>query len=523
MTHVFWLLLLLLPQQVPLSSIEGTVVRAETNQPLGEQLVGLWPTARVTKASAGGRFTFSNVVPGDYVLVVVRDRMTARLPVTIAAVSHTERVSILVQSAPAISGTVFDPFGERQAAAQVQAYRTLYRPTGAGLRQVMSTLTDDNGEFRLFFLPPGQYYLSASLSDRDQRLGSVGLRLTPNLAKPDDGFPTLFLGETYSAYRSQKINLGETDQTGANFYLKAGPRFNVTGRLAGDSQTGDVCGQVAVIPEGGLLDPDKDFSAQVCGSFRVTGLSPGTYVAYAQGMGLASEPVMFAILNQNVDRLVVPMTRTMAVTGRVAWDDAPGSGLNVTLARSSDEFTGRLAGKTQGNGRFTIQNVGPDVFEVYVDPLPERAFVKSIQYGGFDGLKSGVPFQPGSRSTLEIRLSSQSGSAEGVALDAFGRPVPAAEIVLVPEVYRHREDRYLRVAADPVGNFEVKGIPPGKYTLFAFEDLEPGAYYAFNYTPSLLDRYLARGQRVEFSDGSNKIQNLKATVIPASETRGGLR
>jgi hypothetical protein len=523
MTTLLWFLLTLLAPQMPTSStIQGTVVRGETNQPLLGLVVGLWPTSRTIKTDQFGRFEFRNVVAGEYTLVVVKDRMKSSLPVSITAIPHTERVTVLLKSPPAISGTVFDPFGERQAAARVQAYRTVYRPNGAGLRQMMSVMTDNLGEFRLFFLQPGEYYVSASVSERDQRLGSVGLRLTPNLSKADEGFPTLFLGDSYTASRAQKVNLGETDQVSMNFYLKAGPRFSVSGRLAGDSATGDACGQVAILPEGGILEPDKDFSANVCGPFRVTGLSPGNYVAYAQGVGLSSDARPFSISNQSVDRFVIPMSRTTTVSGRVTWDDAPAAGARVILARSSGEITQRLEGKAQGNGTFTIQNVGPGFFDVYVDPLPEKAFVRSIQYAGSDGLRGPIPFQFGFRTMLDIRLSSQGGSAEGVAVDAVGRPVPAAEVVLVPETYRNREDRYLRISADPAGNFEMTGIPPGRYILFAFEDIEPGAYYAFNYSPGLLDRYIARGQRVEFTEGS-RLSTLKAIAIPASETRGGLR
>jgi hypothetical protein len=513
---------LVTPQMPTLSTIQGTVVRAETGHALDMQAVGLWPTARTVKTDQFGRFEFRNVIPGEYALVVVRDRMTVRLPVVITPIPRTEKVTLFLKSAPAITGTVFDPYGERQAAARVQAYRTVYRPSGAGLRQVMSAMTDDLGEYRLYLLQPGEYYVSAGVSERDLRFGSVGVRLTPNLSKPDEGFPTLFLGDGYSASQSQKVHLGETDQIGMNIYLKEGPRFSVTGRLLGESQTGDACGQVAIIPEGGLIDPEKDLSANVCGSFTVKGLSPGTYIAYALGVGLASEAVQFTIQNRNVDRLVIPMTRTTTVTGRVRWEDAPASGLRVVLARSSGEITQRLQGLVQRNGTFTIPNVGPGLFDVYVDPLPEKTFVKTIQYAGADGLRMAIPFQQGFRTTLDIQLSSQSVSTEGVAVDAVGRPVPAAEIVLVPEIYRNREDRYLRVAADPAGNFALTGVPPGRYTLFAFEDIEPGAYYAFSYTTSLLERYAARGQRLDLGEGSHR-QDLKSVVITASETRGGLR
>jgi hypothetical protein len=218
MTTAVWLLLwLLTPQGVTTSNtISGTVVRALTDQPLVNEQVGLWPTSRTVRTDQFGKFIFRGVDPGEYALVVVHDRIRVRVPVVITATTRAENITLEVKPAPAITGTVFDPFGERAAAVRVQAYRRIYRPSGPRLRAVMSVMTDDLGEYRLFRLQPGEYYVSASLSEREQRLGASGMRLTPNLSKPDDGFPTLYFGDSYNAYQSQRSSLGQIDNSGTN-------------------------------------------------------------------------------------------------------------------------------------------------------------------------------------------------------------------------------------------------------------------------------------------------------------------
>jgi len=536
MTAALLLLLwLLTPQGVASNSISGTVVRAQTDQPLANEEVGLWPTSRTTRTDAAGKFLFPNVAVGEYALVVVHDRIRARVPVVLTAASRAEHVLVEVKSAPAITGTVFDPLGERAAAVRVQAYRRSYRPFGPRLRAVMSVMTDDLGEYRLFRLVPGEYFVSASLSERDQRIGIAGgMRLSQNLSNPDDGFPALYFGDVYNANQAQRINLGQADSAGINVYLKDGPRFAVSGTLVGEGQNGVVCGQVAVIPEGGILDPDRDFSANVCGQFRITGLSPGSYYAVARGVGLASDAVQFAIQNSNFDRLNILLTRTMTIFGRVASESIQSpAGLRVQLVRAMSGVDQRMEATVERDGTFAVENVGPGAFDAFIDPLPPGAFLSAIRFQQQNGLASPIFFEAGTVTvaarggrggTLGARLDLQLSSgvmAEGIAVDTSGRPVPGAEVVLIPMTYRNREDRHLRTVANSVGIFRFAGIPPGTYILFAFEDLEPGAYFAFSYDAGLVQRYAARGQKLEVAVGDNP--QLKATVIPAFETAGGLR
>src|SRR6185369_3318676 len=86
-----------------------------------------------------------------------------------------------------------------------------------------------------------------------------------------------------------------------------------------------------------------------------------------------------------------------------------------------------------------------------------------------------------SESAIQVVLTATSATVDG--FDWTGKRLPnenlAATIVLVPDRQASnsnadREDHYLISSSDANGHFEVKGVPPGSYNVFAFEAIAPG-------------------------------------------------
>jgi hypothetical protein len=503
--------------------LEGVVVRAGTDQGLAGQQVGLWPTSQSARTNPIGRFEF-RPAPGDYELVVVHEGIVTRVPITWTG-RRAETVRIEAKSPPAISGTVFNAAGERAAAARVQAFRRVHSPAGVRLIPVMSVLTDDAGDYRLYRLRPGGYYIAASLTDRDRRAGAGGLRLTPHLTPLDSGTALTFFPHTYAALEAQRIDLRPgNDVTGVRFFLRDQVLPALTGELI--SGQGPACARIAVVPEGSLLNPLTDFTESACGSFHVRDLSPGNYVIVAAGPGVASEPVRVSVRSENVE-VRVSLSPTANLTGRV-FPERPASvplGARVVLVRTGIELEQRFETVVNRDGTFALLDIPAGTFDVLMEALPAGAFVESIRHRGADGLTRPIRVDRPPPSPLEIQLGSSSLVVEGVAVDRLGRPLPGAEVVLVPGVRNPvgnlRADRYLKTIADVTGAFRITGVPPGSYAAFAFEQIEPGAYYAFSYQPQLLSSYLIRGVRIELQRDSRR--ELKLLAVPWEETVGGLR
>ena len=505
--------------------MEGMVVRAGTTQPLPGEMVGLWPTTRTAKASADGRFVFRDVQPGPYVLTVVRDGIKLQVPVTLSGAQPVLSVTIEVKSPPAITGTVFHPTGERAAATRVQAFSNVHTTLGPRMRSVMSVVTDDLGEFRLFWLPHGEYQVSASYTDRDQQLATRGLRLTPNLSKPDEGWPTIYWGGTYTLVDAQKIRLTrDTDSTGTQMFLKDGPRYSLNVILIPEG----VCARMALVAEG-VVVTSTDFVNNVCGSTRITGLSQGTYFILAMNDLLASDVVKITTENLSTEVKVV-LQPTVSIPGRVSSNAfaaprgfpntaSPLAGVKVRLSRNALEISQELDVPVDADGWFTLPGVGPGAYDVSIQPLPDRAYVGSITYGSFDYLFTPIVINNAPVSRLNIELTQSNATAEGVVVDRVGRPVPGANVVLVPRGNRRRPDRYMSTIADAGGNFRVTGIPAMDYALLAFEDIEPGAYFVFSYDTAAFNRYSVPAQTL--NSGTSNTQ-LRLVAIPAEETAGGI-
>ena len=514
---MLWLLFALLAPQQPLT-LQGIVVRAGTTQPLAGEIVGLWPTTRTVKADAEGRFRFSNLEPGSYALVVVHDGIKVQVPVALMTNQRVETYTVEVRSAPAMAGTVFDPNGERVAAAHVQAFRTVYTPIGRRIQAVMSVMSDDLGEFRLFRLRLGEYYVTAGLSDREQRVGAQGLRLSPNLSKPDEGLPTIFFGGGFNPYESQTVRLGrDGDATGLQIFLRDAPRYTIRGQLFPEG----ICARVALAQEGGLLKTDADSARRFCGSFQFSGLSQGTYSLLATNDEYASELIRVSTTNP-VTEVKIGLSPTVSVYGRVSGVPTTVlAGINVILSRNSSDVSQDIGASLAADGSFTIPGVGPGSYDVGLLPLPEKTFIRTITYGARDALLAPAVIGTSVPGRLDIQVAGGV-VAEGVVVDRGGSSVAGAEVVFVPRDFlsRRRADRYLVATADAGGNFRVSGIPATDYAILAFEQIEGQAYYAFAYDLGLFSRYTVNAPRLN-TNGSNS--QLRLVAIPAGETAGGLR
>src|SRR5439155_4706777 len=85
---------------------------------------------------------------------------------------------------------------------------------------------------------------------------------------------------------------------------------------------------------------------------------------------------------------------------------------------------------------------------------------------------------------MEIRLvrwklpSADCGRIVGVVRNPQNEIVPSGRVVLVPEPdLRSRRDLFKVATLDQYGRFNIQGIRPGRYKLFAWDDVPFGAYF----------------------------------------------
>src|SRR5262249_8461914 len=149
-----------------------------------------------------------------------------------------------------------------------------------------------------------------------------------------------------------------------------------------------------------------------------------------------------------------------------------------------------------------------------VGPLPAGLYVKSVFAGGRSFLDGG--YRPVLGQPLQIVLATATDSLR-VTGQKDSNPAAGALVVLVPQPpLRHRAARYITGSTDANGSLILNAVPPGRYTAYAFEEIEAGAYYALGSTPGTDVRFSDR--QVPLTIGENGTKAIQLRLIPAAVT-----
>ncbi|HEX4997463.1 MAG TPA: carboxypeptidase regulatory-like domain-containing protein [Terriglobia bacterium] len=573
------------PTSVNGGSVQGVVLRADTNETLSRARIDLvradWappgPTRQVGPRGGAaprqpaatspplltattdeqGRFQFDNIEPGRYTLRAARNQFVrqdygqrGRNELgTLIVVERGEQVTGIVLRlylAPTISGRVTDPLGQPMAAATIAAYRLEYGPSGRSLTLAKATLSDDRGEYRLFWLTPGDYYLVAGYGAQVSKPLAENVSLTPNLPEEDQAYTVVYYPGTTNIRDAEIIRLSAGLDSFRDVHFMETQRYTIRGRVVDASTYRAVSGASVFLLLGsghtGGREPDP-IRADSDGRFTINGAAAGTYILYAtaeptpQALGGNRNvlgPRLFSELHrinltEDLDGIVIPMAPPVEITGRVRFEgilaDREGpidgvrslrelDGVVVTLTRKDGGVGDPRSSALSADGSFTILEVPPGTYTVSA-PVPLGFYIKGIRYSGRDALSAGLTIRnvdPRSGS-LDIVFGPGS-SIDGRILDR-GNAVAGAQIVLVPDPRwdtARSPDRFKITATDTTGSFYLRGIAPGRYLAFAFEELENRFYF----DPEFLNRFGVRGVPVQLEE--NGIARPDLTLITAAET-----
>jgi len=226
--------------------------------------------------------------------------------------------------------------------------------------------------------------------------------------------------------------------------------------------------------------------------------------------------------SSNIENINLTIRPGVELSGSVRVDGqstASLSNLRVNL-RPRDPNTmmmGSSTSQVKEDGTFTITNVGPDHLNVVFSGLPDGFYVKSIRSGDDDVLTAGLDLNRGPAGRIEITLSPNAGQVDGAVQNDKQQPATGATVVLIPQETERRDQmsNYKTATTDQYGKFTVKNLDPGEYKVFAWEDMEYGAYM----DPELVKPVESLGEAMTIRENSKAQVQLK--LIPAEAGQAG--
>ncbi len=509
--------------------IEGVVVNANTGEPVRKMWVTMVSTGgRGQQASAQtdamGRFAISEIQPGSYFLNAQgngypfqfygQPRPGSRgTPLTLSSGSHRKDIVFRLRPGGVITGTVYDEDGDPEVGASVQGVRLAVGGRSRVMGPGGSSMTNDRGEYRIYALEPGEYYVAAS------EQGWHGIPQT------DDVYVPTFYPHSPDPGQAGSVHVRAGDEiSGIDLNLIRVRGVRLTGRILRPAPAKTWQGiSVQLMPRdprfaglpfrnyGGVVEEDT-------GTFEFRGVPPGSYLLHS-GWYYSGRSYFGALPldvgNVDIGGVTLTLSPGINLYGRVKTD--PGVNLDfaqlgLSLQPAANLHMGGGFGKPKPDGTFVIENVYDGSYRLHVSGFPEEFYVKSARLGGSEVLAPEITIShTESPGALEVELSLNGGRIDGTVLHDM-KPAVGVLVVLVPDApFRDRDDMYSEKTTDLLGRFSMLGLPPGNFKLFAW-----GAVAEVDFRdPEFMKPYEGRGTRVHIVEKQQ--QTVQLELILAEE------
>jgi hypothetical protein len=546
--------------------MRGRVVALDTATPVRRAQVRISGPDIGSKTSltdAQGRFEFGDLPAGRFQLTASKSGFVAMQfgqtrpfesgkPVDLTDGQVMDKTDCALPRGSVLAGRVSDEFGEPVAEAEVVAMRMQF--TNGKRRLVPSgrnATTNDLGQFRIYGLPPGEYYVSATLRNSstfviDMLAGPGG---GPQGSNQGSGYAATYYPGTPSPAEAQRVAVAVGQELASvDIQLQPVKLAKITGTAVASDGKPMSGAMVMLMPTmrdamqfmpGGTSRTNKD------GQFTISSVAPGDYTLQVQSMGgfiqaagaamsftfRTTEPAAdstqpqqerefatasVSVAGEDINGMVLVGTRGAKALGTLTFDGGAkpegATGMRV-MAMPIDDAPGPAlslgGGAVKEDGAFEVEGlVGTRVFRVM--NVPKGWITKRVTLNGQDVTDRGVEFKPGQEvNGLEIELTNKTTTIAGSVSDAKGQASKDYTVVVFAEDQEKwglPQNRWTASARpDQDGRFKVSNLPPGAYYAIAMEYVPQGEWS----DPEWLARAAKQATRFTLEEGASKTLDLK--------------
>ncbi|HTH25137.1 MAG TPA: carboxypeptidase-like regulatory domain-containing protein [Vicinamibacterales bacterium] len=505
--------------QVRASSMEGRGGGVTSTDAEGRYEIKELPAGRYNiSATKGGYVTgqFGQRRPGD-----------PGTPIDLSDGQTADKVNFVLSRGSVIAGRIVDDGGEPVSGTMVNAMRYQFM---AGSRRLVpgggeggNDRTDDQGNFRLYGLPPGDYYISANNRN--------GMMMMPGQNNTEaDGFaPTYFPGTPNMSEATRITVKAGQEMTGANFALIVARMARVRGRAINSRGEPVANGMMMLMPDEPIMMSVTMNNAMAAGdgTFQFTNVPPGRYNLQVRPSGMPSASSEFAVMkitvgNDDIDNVIIATSVGATARGVVLTDDGSVPSFRpdqVSIFPSSVEPGGMVFGgpnQNRINDDFTFELTGLSDRRLLRANVPPTLgwYPKAVMFDGEDVTDRGIEFTPGrSYEGIQVIFSQKTTDLSGLLTDERGKPVLDATVVIFPankDLWTFAS-RYMRSARpDTNGRYSIKSLPPSDdYLIIAVQNLEQGQFS----DPDFLTRAREEAKSFSLNEGEFKAVDVKLSKM----------
>jgi len=494
-------------QPAQTARLYGRVVASDSGAPVrsaGVRASGMKPTGSfIATTDDLGRFDLRDLPPGQYLLQISKPSfattffgLTPRTsqPFELKAGQAVDLGDLRLPRAGVIVGRVHDAFNDPIAEISVTAWQIEYlnEPFQRRVRSVKSVQTNDLGEFRLYGLRPGKYFVSASRRTIQVSAGPGGSSGVTTLDTGLKEAPTFFPGTASAAEAIPvEVKIGE-DTLGTNIPLLTVSYGRVTGTVT-DSQGRPYDAGVWLVPartDALVSTVQLTSPTDPQGRFTIVDVSPGDYrvevfsrawleklgqtgrVGVAPDGEVGSSPITVA--GGRLEEVSIQTSPGARWRGRVLIDGSPvtaGTAVGIRVnayAFSSGGPSGLTApssAQPSPDGSFVLEGVhGNRIIRV---GLASGTYLHQVIHRGQDVTDRGIEIGRSDTDGIEVHLTTRPTRFDGEVRDAAGSAVANARVVVFStdraDWMRPMTRRFSATMSNSQGKFGGAGMPPGSY------------------------------------------------------------
>ena len=545
--------------------LRGRVLSAETGGPVRRAQVRIVSPDIGSKSAmtdAEGRYEFRDLPAGRFNLSVTKAGYVtiqygqtrpfeSGKPIDLTDGQLLDKADFALPRGSAISGRLVDEFGDPVADALVSAMRSAW---SGGRRRLQPTgrtaQTNDLGQFRIYGLSPGDYYVSATFRAGDMIAMDIAMSAVtgagtggPTGSNPNSGYaPTYFPG-TPSSSEAQKITLaiGQEAQN-TDFALLPVKLAKISGTVISSDGKPVDGSMVNASPRnsdgagfmmmGGGARSDKN------GNFTISNVSPGEYTLQTRAMQIMTsgggDNMVFTarvgvgadgneaetgslpvtVNGEDLSGVVIVTSKGATASGHLTFEGGakPTTLTNIRVTASPLDMDGPIMafagpGTVKADGTFELKGLSGTRI-VRVTSLPPGWMLKSVRVSGNDVTDTGIDFKAGEAVTgVDVVLTSKLTEVNGTVKAGSTQAKDYTLVVFSDESQKWTlpSTRWVTgTRPDQEGRFQIKNLPAGGYLAIAVDYLAQGEWN----DPDVLERLKPKATSFSIDEGETKTLSL---------------